>query len=341
MLIADRSQMQSMKIFREITPLKNDDIYVVMDSINNGFDYPIHNHPEYEINLILGCSGNRIVGDSNLPFHHCDLAMLGPHLYHKWDGIKQTNQLHTACADPIRVITIQFGNTLFEANLLAKEPFSAIRRLLENAKRGLAFTGTTFQTCQTLMDELTRINGIDGVLAFMKLLDLLSKSTEVEILSSDGFNTEAINTDNKRIQIAYDYIKRHFSDECLKMEQVARSVHMSDSAFSHFFKKRANKSFTEFLLDQRIGYACKLLVESEEQIGAICHQSGFNNLANFNRQFKKHHGCSPQSFKKHYKELSEFNYLNQLTPNQFIPCDLESSLIHKPKQYAVNHTIHN
>ena len=73
-----------MNIYREITPLNPPDVFVVLDSVCNGFDYPIHNHPEYELNLIAGMSGTRIVGDSTERYTDYDLVLLGPYLYHKW-----------------------------------------------------------------------------------------------------------------------------------------------------------------------------------------------------------------------------------------------------------------
>ena len=106
-----------MNIYREITPLKTPDVFVVLDSVCNGFDYPIHNHPEYELNLIAGMSGTRIVGDSIERYTDFDLVLLGPYLYHKWDGDAQLQQN----GQPYRVITIQFSMELFSAQLFQKE----------------------------------------------------------------------------------------------------------------------------------------------------------------------------------------------------------------------------
>ena len=68
-----------MQVYREITPLKEHDLFVVLDSVSNGFDYPIHNHPEYELNLVAGISGTRIVGDSTERYNEFDMVLLGPY----------------------------------------------------------------------------------------------------------------------------------------------------------------------------------------------------------------------------------------------------------------------
>ena len=53
-----------MRIYREITPVRKDDVFIIRNHPNPDFNYPIHNHPEYELNLVLNCLGNRIIGDS-------------------------------------------------------------------------------------------------------------------------------------------------------------------------------------------------------------------------------------------------------------------------------------
>lgn len=75
----------SLNIFREITPLGQNDVYVLLDSYSNGFDYPIHSHPEYELNLVMGVSGVRLVGDNTERFNEYDLVLLALS-YHKWTG---------------------------------------------------------------------------------------------------------------------------------------------------------------------------------------------------------------------------------------------------------------
>ena len=73
-----------MQIYREITPLEEPDVFVIIDSYNNGFDYPIHNPPEFELNLVLGCSGTRCVGDSSELYFDQDLVLIDTCLFRKW-----------------------------------------------------------------------------------------------------------------------------------------------------------------------------------------------------------------------------------------------------------------
>jgi AraC-like DNA-binding protein len=320
-----------MKVYQEITPVTGSDLFVILDSVNKGFEYPIHNHPEFELTLVSGSSGNRIVGDSTHRYKEEDLVLIGPYLFHKWDDEDRQG----TAQDPCRVITIQFDMHLFDKAFLTKKPFLHIQALLVNAGRGIRFSGRTQKEAKKRIQRLTSLTGIESATEFLMLLDLLSKSGESEYLASEGFNVNPVLVNSKRLHAAYQYILRHFQESSLKMSDVAAEVNLGDSAFSHFFKKATNRSFSDYLIAMRIEHACKLLIESDEQISRIAFVSGFNNIANFNRMFKATHGCTPMRFRKIYQEKSKFDWNKQHTPGQFIPPGLGGALVgEKPSQYG-------
>jgi AraC-like DNA-binding protein len=319
-----------MNIYREITPLKEPDVFVVLDSFKNGFDYPIHNHPEFELNLVAGMSGTRIVGDSIERYQDYDLVLLGPYLYHKWDG----DQALQDSGQPYRVITIQFGMDLFTGHLFQKERFYKIRKLLQESARGIKFHGKTFEEAMKSMVALTEDKGFASIICFLELLDLLSRSTEATHLVSEGFTPQALKSESSRIQLVYSYILKNFTDQNIKIGDVAALVNMSTSAFSHFFQKYTFKSFTQFLVDVRLGHACKLLLSTDETINQICYRSGFNNVANFNRLFKKYRTCTPVEYRKRHKENTDFDWANQVTPWQFLPPKSSDRDVIHPAKYS-------
>ena len=73
-------------IQKEITPISSDDLFIVLNHPNAKFDYPVHYHSDYEINLVMNTYGERIVGDSVEKFDSLDLVMTGPNLPHAWKG---------------------------------------------------------------------------------------------------------------------------------------------------------------------------------------------------------------------------------------------------------------
>jgi AraC-like DNA-binding protein len=319
-----------MNIYREITPLKQQDIFVVLDSVSNGFDYPIHNHPEYELNLVAGISGTRIVGDSTERYTDYDLVLIGPYLYHKWDGDRQMQD----SGQPYRVVTIQFAMDIFGGQMFQRERFIKIRQLLKDASRGIRFHGKTFEEAMRLMVSLTKDKGFTNVIEFFQLLDLLSNSNETNVLASEAFSRHALRSESNRIQVAYAYILKHFTDPKLKIGDVASQVNMSESAFSHFFHKYAFRSFTQFLVDLRVGNACKQLLDTDDTVAQICVKSGFNNLANFNRLFKKYRSCTPIDYRKRYLEKNDFDWTKQVTPWQFLPQKTDGMAVVQPAAYS-------
>ena len=305
----------SLNIFREITPLGQNDVYVLLDSYSNGFDYPIHSHPEYELNLVMGVSGVRLVGDNTERFNEYDLVLLGPYLYHKWTGAEYED----GKLKKYRVVTIQFSIDLFEGPMFQKERFYRIRKMLDNSIRGIKFEGDVFKTAMTKMLSLTKDKGFTNILEFIDLLDLLSKTQSITYLASEGFTPATLKWESKRIQQAYNYIIKNFSETKFKLNDVAALINMSESAFSHFFRKYTNKSFTEFLTDVRIGHTCKLLLSTDETISQIAYRSGFNNIANFNRLFKKNKNCTPLEYRQRHKEKTIYDWQEEINMWQFLP----------------------
>jgi len=304
-----------MILYKEITPLTKHDVFIIVNSENVGFEYPIHYHSAFELTLILSSSGNRIVGDSVEKYKSNDLVLIGPEIYHKWDD----DDLSPEKRNSAHVITIQFANDVLNESLFLKESFFSIRTLLEDSQRGLKFTKETFKIIAEKMQNLGSYKGFEAVIEFLKILHILSVSKDKKHLCSEGFISIKNDEKGDRINKMYDYILTHFSDPSLRITELASESSMSASAFGHFFKKSTNKSFTQFVVDLRLGYAIRLLLNSDESISEIAFRSGFNNIANFNRLFKKNKFISPKQYRQNLIGSNSFNWEKQLTPNQFIP----------------------
>jgi AraC-like DNA-binding protein len=183
------------------------------------------------------------------------------------------------------------------------------------------------------MIRLTTLRGIESIIEFLRLLDLLSASKSHKYLTSVGFENELFQANSSRLHAAYQYILRNFKNPEFRMCEVSDHLCLSDSAFSHFFKKCNNRNFSEFLIETRLGNACKLLIDTDHSVAQISFKSGFNNLANFNRSFKKKHQCSPKAFRNNYQLANSFDWTNQITPGQFLPDSTQNNGF-KPDHYA-------
>jgi AraC-like DNA-binding protein len=106
-------------------------------------------------------------------------------------------------------------------------------------------------------------------------------------------------TDSRRVLKVKDYISKNYMNE-IRLTDVASLAGMSPSAFSRFFKLHTGRNLSDYIIDMRLGYASRMLVDSTHSIAEIGYGCGFNNLSNFNRIFKKKKGCSPSEFRENY-----------------------------------------
>jgi len=280
-----------MKLYREITPLQSKDFFGIYHYPKATFDYPLHSHPEYEINLVMNGAGNRVVGDKVDKYEEVDLALLGPNLTHCWDNVDADKHNYPVAS----VIFIQFEEHLFD-HLLTKEVFLPIKTMLQYSTRGIEFTGVTRTKAMKRLKAMLKQDTFEASLSFLKLLQFLATSEEKRLIASPGYATKIIPKESKRIDEVYAFIQDNFHKP-IKVEEVATLANMSVSAFSHYFKKSTNRSFIRFLTEVRLGHACQLLTTTQMDISEIAFQTGYANLSNFNRLFKKYKGCTPLQFR--------------------------------------------
>ena len=280
---------------QEITPLDKDDFFIILNRPDAKFDYAAHWHTDFEINLVIGSRGERVVGDCKESFDDLDVVLVGPRLPHIWSGeIEKGNH----------VITIQFHEQTLEYPLMHKRIFLPILSLLKKAGRGIAFEGHAKEIIRDKILALSQTEGIESANGFFSLLDFMSHTAEKRTLASLNYQTDYLShsTHSRRVSMVADYVSKHYTEN-VKVTDVAQLTNMSESSFCHFFKKRTGKKFIDYLNDVRIGQASKMLYETTNTISEICYSCGFNNTANFIRAFKKKHGETPSEYRDKMNEV--------------------------------------
>lgn len=286
---------ESRRIIHEITPLMGRDVLYIADRHKKEFTYPIHNHEVYELNYVEHASGvRRIVGDSQEVIGEYDLCLItSPDLEHVWEQYQCTS-------DDIREITIQFDFSLGENTLFGRNPFASITRMMNEARKGLCFPLSAIMKVYGLLDSLSVVtDGFYAVTQFLTILYELSQCEGARTLATTSYAKVAVEDDSRRILKVKDFISKNYMDD-LRLPALADMAGMSPSAFSRFFKMHTSRNLSDYIIDIRLGYASRMLVDTVKSISEICYDCGFNNLSNFNRIFKKKKGCSPSDFRENY-----------------------------------------
>ncbi|MDR7240442.1 response regulator transcription factor [Neobacillus drentensis] len=100
------------------------------------------------------------------------------------------------------------------------------------------------------------------------------------------------------IEESIKYIEEHFKEK-LTLEMVASKVFVNAKYFSHVFKKEMSVAFTDYIIQLRIQYACRLLETTNYQAYRISYECGFSDPSYFNRVFCAKMNMTPQNYRKY------------------------------------------
>lgn len=282
-----------MKIFCENTPLTDNDCFVIFSREKSCFDFPLHTHKELELNLVLnGAGASRVIGSHVGTIGDAELVFVNGEIPHAWF----TDACRSRC---IHEVTLQFSPDLIDDKLLNRNSLTALRQLFEEARRGVLFTEqTAFEVAPALQRIYERgsAGGMQPLLDVLAVLNTLSLSSDRKLLSDLTFAQKKNVSYSQRLETVFTYMNRNFNRQ-ISLRDVAETVNMSEVSFSRFIKKSTGQSFIDTLAEIRLGHVSRMLIDTDMTIAEIAFCCGFNNMANFNRIFKRKKGMPPHQFR--------------------------------------------
>lgn len=283
-----------MEIFREITPLTQNDCFTLFSRHKSSFDFPLHTHEEFELNLILHAkNAKRVIGDHIDLIDDAELVFIGSNLPHAWFTEKCTSE-------NIHEITIQFNRDLIDEKFLQKKQLGFMRAMFEKSFNGVLFSQETIHRISPRIIALAKKTGFDSVLELLSILHDLSTSRNMITLSTGVFfNNNNISYSSRRVQKVMEYLNNNFSKE-VSLTEAAKIASMTEVSFSRFFKTKTGQTFIDTLNEIRLGNATRMLMETSQGVAEIAYLCGFNNISNFNRIFKKRKGNTPKEFRESF-----------------------------------------
>ena len=258
------------------------------------FSYPLHFHSEYEIIYIKEGTGTRFLGNSITKFQAGDILLIGSNLPH---FMKSDDAYHSGNADlRVKGTIIQFEKEFMYSAINHYSHFVKIKNLFQESQRGIYFTASSFPKLQDLIERIPLENGLNQMMLFLEILKEMSETENRQTISTTDFVNETI-YDTARIDKIMSFLNKNYTRH-ISLEEIASFAAMNASAFCRYFKSKTGKSFKNYILDMRIGYACKLLLMEDISISQLSSQCGFETISHFNKTFKKNTGYVPSQYRK-------------------------------------------
>ena len=284
-----------MKTLIEKLPLSENTSFVAKTFRTPNFEVPWHQHIEYELILFTEGDGLSFIGNYAGEFRTGDIFFLGKNVPHTFQ--KRESEMITSA------VVVQFRENFWGNEFLNLPESRELQNLFKISMQGLQIYGESRIVLQGLIKELESATGFRRIITLCECLQLIAEKKEYECLS-----TQDVKLSNAKDMERIDKIFRHTIDhfrQGVSLADIAEISGMSVPAFCSYFKKSTKKTYVDFLNEIRIGFACKLLIETDLNIINICYESGFNTLANFNKQFLKIKGTTPSKYRKAFAASSQ------------------------------------
>lgn len=251
-----------------------------------------HCHEQLELVYIKKSTGTKFIGDSITPFQPGSLVLIGSYLPHLWLNDKKYLETDNLVAESYSIFFSSkcFGDTFFDI-----PEMQIIKGLLQSASRGLELEGVGKPKVISALKNLSDLVDHERALELLRIISIICCEMDKKVLSSQSFINSYHKESNSRLDKVYEYVLNHFTEE-ISLDSVADIINMNASSFSRYFKQKTNKTFTKFLNEVRVGYACKRFTESDRNIAEIAYECGYNNISNFNKQFRSLKGMTPTAY---------------------------------------------
>ncbi|MFD1314684.1 AraC family transcriptional regulator [Namhaeicola litoreus] len=258
---------------------------------DDAFYDALHNHKEIQLSLILKGEGTFVIGDCVGDFKPNDIFIIGEYLPH----VFKSDKIQGEKSEMISLFFTEqtFGESFFRIPELAK-----LNSLLIKAQQGIK----TSYYPKNLRDKFILHHTLEPLSQFINFIEILSilSTHKGEKLSSPTVSKKYSDEDGSRMRDIFQFTLNNFNGQ-IQLDEVADLANMTIQGFCRYFKKRTNKTYFNFLIDIRVGHACKLLSKDELDIAEVAYLSGFNNITHFNRKFKEKKKMTPTAYRKNLR----------------------------------------
>ena len=273
-----------MKVFPFTIPKPTNDALIFQKDEEFVFYNQLHQHAEIQLSYMAHGSGTLIVGDAISSYQAGDIVVIDAHLPHVFKSEVATK--------PSLMLSLFFTKESFGRPFFDLEEMGSLANFFRKAAQGFKVSR------HNLHDHFYALQTQNGFNRFINFLKILEQLAGLESTALSSFISKPYSdSEGQRMSAITDYTMANF-DQQITLNKIASVANLTPNAFCKYFKKRTNKSYFTFLNELRIARACQLLQSSPDlSVSDIAEIVGFNNLSNFNRQFKRIKKETPSLFR--------------------------------------------
>ncbi|MEP0368040.1 MAG: AraC family transcriptional regulator [Cyclobacteriaceae bacterium] len=282
-----------MKVFRFNVPKTNKESFWIDEYKGKYFYDKLHWHPEIQITLIKGMTGDVLAGGYYGRFYPGEIYVIGSNIPHVFRS-DHPNELKQEDA-----VSIIFSPTLFGKTFLALPESESLNDWIEKTHYGMKISANTIIDFAAIFEKINNSWGFNRLYHLIELLFSLLNTDCVALATNPKkvYN----NQETKLLDKILTYTFTNFQNT-ITIEDVSSLACMSSASFCRYFKSKTQKTYIQFLNEVRIANACKILMKEDTTIAQSALLSGYNNLTYFNRKFKSIMEHSPSEYLKIIKQ---------------------------------------
>ena len=253
-------------------------------------DY-LHFHNYLEIGFCYEGQGRMLLGEEEVRFSGREFSVIPPNYPHTTDSDLGTVSRWEYLFVDVEGFLRNFLDTPVKADKVIQRIYSKALFLEENQSPSIS--AKILKIMNIMRDgEEFYLEEAKGILAslLVEIARLNRRSEEERVEEEKGKLTNMIT----RVQ---DFVSYHYMED-IKVEDLAKSCHISETHFRRVFTSYMKMSPLEYINTVRINTACELLQKTDEPVADIAHKCGFTTNSTFNRNFKQLMGVTPVEWRK-------------------------------------------
>ena len=259
--------------------------------VENSKSYGWHRHEEYEIAIHRRFAGHSFIGHHQSDVFHNHMILVGPDLPHAIYSEESADD-QRICETHV----VWFRKDWIEPLIDSCRELEPLRALLEDSKKGLQFSSATAEKATELLDRVMEKPPHQQLLTLFSLFSVLLDDQEVVQLINPIFKAGEGDEISDKLDKVEAFLMNHFIQD-ISVNDLASHLYISESSVRRLFQKHYKESFSQRLKKIRLNVACDLLINTSLPVSLILEKVGYDNQANFNRQFKSYKQVTPTQYR--------------------------------------------